>query len=114
MVRILVVGSGSGKTVRGKRENTRCDTAAKDGPPRWAAVCLRVARSGSVAAKVVKSWVPRTWTEAWLRAARSSGQGHGHTYGARMGGQMGSSRPESRFEVPGSRDDARVGKIRYS
>ena len=35
----------------------------------------RVARSGSEAAKEVKSWVPRMWVAACWRVARSRGQG---------------------------------------
>ena len=44
-----------------------------------ASLRVRVVRSGSTAAKEVKSWVPRMWVAACWRVARSRGKGQGQT-----------------------------------
>ena len=140
----MIRGAEAPRSLRSTGANARCggpSTAAASAPPSagMTEFCVdshkppvgmtispdesaaeRWVRSGSAAAKLVKSWVPRTWRAAWLRAERSSGQGQGQTVGARVGGQMRSG-SGSRFEVRGSRDEVRGsrggaqrGKMRYS
>jgi len=58
---------------------------------------LRVVRSGSEAAKEVKSWVPRMWVAISCRISRLRGRRHAQTYGASMGEQMRSSLPQGRM-----------------
>ena len=55
---------------------------------------VRVGRSGSAAAKEVKSWVPRMWVGGLLEEARSRGMAgpdEGREHGGADGGMLGES-----------------------